>query len=304
MRWMGVLPAALIVVIVGTAPAIADGNSVTIRVKVTGADGKPVSDAHVRFQPFPSYDTGQGSGGGKTNQSGDFAADADALGSEYKPAVYTVTVYGDKGTSKKTIVYIGPNGNAPISIELGPKSYPPRRGFAYYHHDAIDAAEGGDKAGYQSNLDGAKKSLQYDEALLDEAKKAADAFVRDNNLQIKDHAGVVKALKLIEKTPENLRDKELQDTLTTLERILGGVEKFQSGVDGQRKQLADLEAKYGPKYGFLPSACPEGEGGGLLAGTLNSLFDTDLAASNCGEMETQGTHGKGENKPTNEHKRP
>jgi hypothetical protein len=34
--------------------------------------------------------------------------------------------------------------------------------------------------------------------------------------------------------------------------------------------------------GFLPSACPEGQSGGKLAGVINSLFGTDLTA-NCGE---------------------
>ena len=300
---MGVLPAALIVAVLGAPPANADGNSVAIRVNVTGPNKGP-GDAVVRFEPFSPYDDGRGSGGGRPAENGDFRADTDLYGTQIKPGVYTATVFGDEAKSYKTITYVGPGQRDAIFVNLGPTSYPPRVGFEYYHHDAVESAERGDKAGYQSNLDNAKKTLQYNEALLDEARKAAGEFIKDNNLQIKDHAGAVKALKLIEKTPENLRDKELQGTLTTLERTLGHIDKLQGLIGEQKKQLADLEAKYGPKFGFLPSACPEGQGGGLLAGTVNSVFGTDLAASNCGETETQGTHGNAEKHQPKEDKRP
>jgi hypothetical protein len=133
----------------------------------------------------------------------------------------------------------------------------------------------------------AQERIAAAERLADNAQKAADDFARDNGLQVQDLRTVEMTIKTAEKLPEDMQQdknqqKDLIDKLWRYRAKLQGVQDLRSDIDKAKTQLAELK----PKYGLVPSACPQGESGGLLAGIINSATGSDLAGV-CNDKQPQ-----------------
>ena len=76
MRWVVFCLAAFVAALVSISPAAqADGQGVTIKVTVLGADGKPVKSAQVYVHKWPDPgSTSNSSGSGATKEDGSFSA--------------------------------------------------------------------------------------------------------------------------------------------------------------------------------------------------------------------------------------
>jgi hypothetical protein len=302
MRWVTISLIAILTVLIGMASA----QAVTVKVKVVGADGKPVKDASVRVSLWrgqqPTHDDGLFIGSGRTDEDGTFTLTTDPYGREPLPANTYVISAGTSGAYAETVVYADPDDKSGVVMTLDPAqtSY----GFLEDVEDAADAAERGDKTGYDSNAKQAQEGIAAAERLADSAQKAADDFARDSGLQIQDLRTVEKTIKTVEKLPEEAQQdkREREDLLDKLHRYrakLAGIEDLRRDISKAKTQLAELK----PKYGLVPSACPPGESGGLLAGGINSVFGTDLAGV-CDDKQPQHRdtdREKGERHEKDEH---
>jgi hypothetical protein len=292
MRWVIFCFVALFAASLSAAAAAqAESDKVIIKVTVLESDGKPVKGADVRVTLWrrgqPTHDDKNGLfiGSGKTGDDGSFTLTTDPYGGQPLPAdTYVITV-GTSAASAETVVYADPDDKAGAVLTLDParSSY----GFLEDVEDAADAAEKGDTTGYQENVKQAQERIAAAERLADNAQKAADDYARDNGLLVQDLRTVDKTIKTVEKLPEEAQQgkkeqKELLDKLWHYRAKLDGIDHLRRDINKAKTQLAELK----PKYGLVPSACPEGQSGGLLAGGINSLFGTDLAGV-CDDKQPQ-----------------
>ena len=276
MRWVAICFVAILAVLIGTGSA----QAVTVKVTIVGADGKPVKGANVFVSLWrsgqPTHEDGVFIGKGKTGEDGSFTLTTDPHGRQPLPGDTYVITAGTSAASAETVVYADPDDKAGAVLTLDParSSY----GFLEDVEQAADAAERGNSAGYEQNVKEAQERIAAAERLADNAQKAADDYARDNGLQIQDLRTVEKTIKTVEKLPEDAQQdkaqqKELIDKLWHYRAKLKGVQDLRDDINKAKTQLAELK----PKYGLVPSACPPGESGGLLAGGINSVFGTDIA---------------------------
>lgn len=272
--------------------ALADAKSVTIKVKVLGADGKPAADARVYVRKWPDpYNTFTTSESADAKDDGSFSDATDKNGKPFPPDTYEITAWTDGGYAK-TIVHIAPDAKSPVVLTLGPMPGT----FLGHATNAAEAAQGGDSSGYEQSVKDAQNSIKFEEKVADAAQQAADDFARDSGLQIKDLRGVTKDIERASKLPENLQDKEQLEKLYDYRAKLQEVQNLRSNIEKEKKQLADLRPPE-KKVGVVPSACPEGQSGGLLAGGINSVFGTDLA----GVCDDKQPHRRDTDRPAGGH---
>jgi hypothetical protein len=285
MRWVMICLVAILVALIGAGSA----QAVTVKVTIVGADGKPVKGANVRVSLWrsgqPTHDDGMFIGSGKTGEDGSFTLTTDPYGRQPLPGDTYIITAGTSAASAETVVYADPDDKAGAVLTLDParSSY----GFLEDVEQAADAAEKGNTAGYEQNVREAQERIAAAERLADNAQKAADDYARDNGLQVQDLRTVEKTIKTVEKLPEDMQQdkkqhKELIDKLWNYRAKLKDVQDLRDDIGKGKTQLAELK----PKYGLVPSACPPGESGGLLAGGINSLFGTDLAGV-CDDKQPQ-----------------
>ncbi len=282
MRWVLFCLAALISALaVSPSAALADEQAVTIKVTVLGADGKAATSARVLVRVWPDpQGLSMDANGGETKEDGSFTATTGQESQRLFAGTYRISAF-DGESDSDTIVYIGPDDKSPVVLTLQPKA-----GSAFIEADlAAKAAQNGDNAGYEQHAAKARNDVARDEKLADAAQQAADDFARANGLQIKDLRGVAKDFERADKLPADLRDEELIFKLFEYKSQLEAIQGLQTRISIEKKYLADLKPPE-KKFGLAPSACPEGQSGGLLAGGINSLFGTDLAGV-CDDKQPQ-----------------
>jgi hypothetical protein len=300
MRWVVFCFAALFAASVGlSATAQDDGKGVTIKVTVLGTDGKPVR-TYVEVNRWPldpdvkAYDR-IGSESGYTEKDGTFSTATDDRDRPLPPETYRITALTSNGLAD-TIVYIPSDSKSPVVLTLGP-----RFTFVDDVDNAAKAAKAGDSAGYEQSLKAAQNWIPREEKLADEAQQSADDFARANDLPIKDLNGVTKDIERAGKLPEDLQDKALLAKLKRYQSMLKGIKNLRYTIEYRKKELAELKPPE-KKFGLAPSACPEGQSGGLLAGGINSLFGTDLAGI-CDDKQPQHRDTDREKKGGDRHER-
>jgi hypothetical protein len=206
MRWVNPFAAALSIMLAGVAPvAIADEKSATIKVTVSGSDGKPAKDVVVSLYEWPPPTDADSREVGRGVTGDDGSATIVAAFGMYRnnaipPGTYRLvasdrgTLKGaeaDRGNPKITANYTyAPAGQSPSIAMMLPED----SDYANVT-DAAVAASRGDAAAYAKTYKKAQESLAYKERLLDEKQKAADDFARANGLQIQDLKGLEKSLK-------------------------------------------------------------------------------------------------------------
>jgi hypothetical protein len=286
MRWVILLLAGLFAALGASSATLADGKGAAIKVTVLGADGKPMGGVPVQVTTWPPDGNGPATGG-TTDKDGNFTAATDSKGAPLAPETYEIRVSGGIGEAKQ-IVYVGEGGKAEIVVDSNR--------FAGVSDDvdsafiiASAAKDNGDSESYGKTVEFIRRGIAQDERLADEAQAAAEAFARDNGLRVTNLAGAQKDLKKLNQLGDR-GDQEVKRNLEQYIKKLQEVDRMRRDLDTDKKRLAELEArKFGSKQSSvvpLPSACPEGQKGGLLAGVINSATGSDLAGI-CDDKERQ-----------------
>lgn len=143
-----------------------------------------------------------------------------------------------------------------------------------------------DKAAYDRWVDELNRRVTRLEQARDRQQQTADQVARDNNLRVTDLAGAQKDLQRAEKAQAkldpSLRNPRTLDDLSDYIEMLQGVEQIKGDIEEARRARESMppfpeDCKKDKKVGLVPgqTACPDGSGG-LLAGALNDVFDTDV----------------------------
>jgi hypothetical protein len=145
-----------------------------------------------------------------------------------------------------------------------------------------------DKTEYDRWVAEANRRVGELERRLDDAQKQADEFARQNNLHVTDLKGAQKDRKRAEKAQEQIdpsaRNRGALRLLAEYIEMLEGVEATKKKLDEARRARDAIppfpdDCKK-DKHVMAPGTgqCPDGSGG-MLAGALNQIFDSDLAAA-------------------------
>jgi len=280
MRWVVFCFAALFAASVSLpAAAQTESDKVTIKVTVLDPDGKPVPEVTVLVAPWPTFSDITFP---RTGEDGSVSVATYGVGAPLSSDTYVFSANVGDDLYTSTIIHV-PAGRKSVVLTLAPGAGPDL--FSDYREKAAKAAQDGDSAGYEQNVKYAQNSIKSFEKKFDDAQQAADDFARDNGLQVKDLRGVTKDIDRVSKLPEDLQDKERLEKLNRYREKLEGIQRYRSELERNKKELAELKPPE-KKFGLAPSACPEGQSGGLLAGGINSLFGTDLAGV-CDDKQPQ-----------------
>lgn len=155
-----------------------------------------------------------------------------------------------------------------------------------------------DKAEYDRWVAELDRRIAELEKEFDTAQAEADSFARENNLRVTDLKGARKDLARAQKAQSQIKDASLRNPamLNALERYgdgLEAIEDLKKALDAARQARAAVPPfpedckKEKDKFGMAPGPgqCPDGSGG-MLAGALNEVFDSDLAAA-CADRSRQ-----------------
>jgi hypothetical protein len=152
-----------------------------------------------------------------------------------------------------------------------------------------------DKAEYDHWVAELDRRIAELEQLVDQRQAAADEFARANNLRITDLKGARKDLDRAGKAQSQIKDASLRnpamlETLQAYVGLLQEIEWAKQDLDAARKARQGVppfpkDCKKKDEVGMAPGKCQDGSGG-LLAGTINDIFGTDLAAA-CADRSQQ-----------------
>ena len=143
-----------------------------------------------------------------------------------------------------------------------------------------------DKAAYDRWVGALDRAIADLETRVDQAQQSADAYARANDLRVTDLAGARKdrqrAAAAQDKLDPALRNDDVLDTLDDYIEHLRQVKYGRDDLEEARRAREAMppfppDCKKDDKVGYLPGdkSCPDGSGG-LLAGALNDIFDSDL----------------------------
>ena len=313
MRWVRFA----LFVLLATAAAVSTARATVISVKVLGGDGKPVQySGEIEIQV-----RGLTTGASATGELSEGVAvfDKTAAGKPLPADIYVITVtttskgvdavYGEfhyeftwvaQGT-----LYLGAKTKATVVFDRNRDRVPDDELRQLADRTKADAAMCGEsgKGLYDSNKGQLEKAVKLKEAELKELKAATAQFAKAHNLAPGSEAEVRSRLEDAQAQPagsagagqapilgQYLEALQMIDSkekdLNEARRWLQSVPPYRGGETQEAQPAPDPNAQHGMAP---PGDCPEG--GGYLAGGLNSLFDTDFQQA-CGPGK-QGTRGKG-----------
>jgi hypothetical protein len=296
MRGHALLAILALFLFAGSAPALASRLTVTAVEK----DGTPVGNALIRVMPaFSEPGSGPVTSQQRTAADGTITAekydDGAPLGDVVQVIVFVpkgYATYGDEGTGVLTavskavvrrFVYLKPGESVALEIDLHgwrPVFYETEE-LKDRADKAKEAAKKCDKATYERYTGVLKDYIAGLKGEIADLEKALDAWADDRKLPRASLAEARKSVKAAEAVQASLRDRP------QIERLKTYVERLED-IEDMRKQVREAEAilKSVPAFkecpaeakshGMRPGACPEGQGGGLLARTLNEAFDAGI----------------------------
>lgn len=258
-------------------PAAAHARSQPLNVSLYNGDGKaPVVGVKVDIRDL----NGNLLGSGVTNDRGNAG----------------ITIELPDGVDKVLVEIPGENGHGAFYVLDVSHAYPAGMGFVMSTstHDAtgaelVELAKGAiarcDKAAYDRWVAALNRRVADLEKDVDKHQQSADAYARENNLRATDLAGARKdkqrAAKAQEKLSPALRNDDVLETLDEYIERLEQVDYDKHDLEEARRAHEAMPA-FPPdckkdKVGYLPGdkTCPDGSGG-MLAGALNDIFDSDL----------------------------
>lgn len=258
-------------------PAQADARSQTLNIGISDASGKDAVGAKVDILDMQGNKLGSGTVGADGNAR---------ITIELPDGVDKVLIDSDAKDAQGRGTYSVVNlRNAAPTVGVGIQSGTSGATIAELV-DLIKAAIARcDKAAYDRWVGELNHRISKFEQDLDSDQQAADSFARNNNLRVTDLKGAQKDLKRAEeaqsKLDPSLRNDAVLDALGDYINLLREVEAAKRALDDARKARESVppfpEDCKKDKFGMIPGqkTCPDGSGG-LLAGALNELFDTDL----------------------------
>jgi hypothetical protein len=251
------LLAALFVVVVAGAAPVALSDEPKLKVEARGPDGKPVSGGKMMVFPFDSL-------------------------SPYRPneklqpgELVVVSVADNKGNGASKVVEVPRTGSLVVPMDLAPATQTTL--FFDSYANAKKASEAGDFDGFTKHALDAKEDIDRKSERLAADEKAVDAWAEHNDLPILSLGELNASLERAEKnglTPKN----------STAIRRLEQYRSYREALEARRAliqfDLNQLQQLKTPerRTSLAPAACPNGEGG-LLAGFINSVTGSDLAAA-------------------------
>jgi hypothetical protein len=207
-----------------------------------------------------------------------------------------ITVDVPDGVDKVLVEVPGDKGHGAFQVLDVSKVSPSGFGFAMYTSsrdssgaDLLELAKRAiarcDKAAYDRWVAALDRRIADLEKNVDKDQQNADAYARANNLRVTDLAGARKdkqrAAKAQEKLSPALRNDDMLETLADYIELLEIVDYDKSNLEEARR-AHEAMPPFPPdckkdKVGYLPGGktCPDGSGG-MLAGALNDIFDSDL----------------------------
>jgi cell fate (sporulation/competence/biofilm development) regulator YlbF (YheA/YmcA/DUF963 family) len=150
---------------------------------------------------------------------------------------------------------------------------------------AIKGKKDGDPKLRQEGYDEAKAAHDESKAQIDQTQRAIDEWARANKIPIMKLSAVTKQIDAIEKLglPADKANLEKLRSYQAKLEDLGTLKKF---LEAEAEHLAALSEPERKVTG-VPSTCPEGQSGGLLAGLLNSATGTNSFTGICNDKEKQ-----------------
>lgn len=270
---------AVLFLAVASVPAPAD-EPTTIKVTVRGfsTDRK----IFVTLQKWPSGEELKSVPTTSSDQ-GRTVTVMDSKDTPLPPGTYKVSAGLTERTFAEQIVYVGAGNKLEIVLDSGKsKSLGYEVGQAF--KNAAEAKSNGATEAYKYSAADIQNGLAQDERLANEAQAATEAFARDNGLRVTNLAGAEKDLNKLKKLGASA-DQEVKGNLERYIEKLKAADTMRQDLDASKQRFAELEQR---RFSMgLPSTCPQGQGGGLLAGSLNALFGTDLAGA-CEDGSLQG----------------
>jgi hypothetical protein len=264
---------AVIFLAVANLPAPADGPAT---IKVTGygltpADPGETITISVYVEKWPG-----GAEGKALAQSDDGSLTVtvtDSKTTPLPPDTYKVTLRTNDRRFATQIVHVGAGDKVEVLLDAS-KSMTYGYAAGQSFENAAQAKKDGRPDAYEKSAADIRDGIAQDERLVNEAQAASDAFAGDNGLRVTNLAGAEKDLNKLKKLGENA-DPVVKGNLERYIEKLKAVDRMRQDLNTNKQRFAELEQR---SFGMvLPGACPQGQGGGLLAGSLNSLFGTDLA---------------------------
>jgi hypothetical protein len=273
------LLAALAALLLCLLPAAAHARSQPLHVGVSSADGSgPVVGVKVDIRDMQ----GNLLGSGVTNSSGNASVTIELPDGVDK---VLIDIDAGKAQGRSTFAVVDVRHASPTGMGIAMHTGIHSAAGAEFIELARGAIAHCDKAAYDRWVGELNSRLADLEKELDKAQQAADAYARANNLRITDLAGARKdrqrAAKAQEKLDPAVRNSDVLDALDDYIDRLQDVDAARRDLDEARSARdamppfpADCKKD---KVGYLPGskACPDGSGG-LLAGALNDIFDSDL----------------------------
>lgn len=193
-----------------------------------------------------------------------------------------VTVVDDKGNSATKTVAVPKSGSTTVQIDLGPS----QPNFDTSFSRAMKAAEDGDNEQFNKHFKDAEKAVENSKEELKQDQAAVDEWASQNNLPILSYGQIMDAIardKARGITPQNsttarIMERYAQYRLSLTLRAMS-VRNAENLLDDD-VYYSDSGTGTIPPVGMAPVVgCPDGQGGGLLAGWINSVTGSDLAAA-------------------------
>jgi len=207
-----------------------------------------------------------------------------------------ITVELPDGVDKVLVDIPGEKGHGAFHVLDVSNVSPSGFGFEMYTSsrestaaDLVELAKGAiarcDKAAYDRWVAALNRRIADLEKKIDKEQQSADAYARANNLRATDLAGARKDKQRAAKAQENLspalRNDDILETLDDYIELLEQADYDKRDLEEARRASEAMPA-FPPdckkdKVGYLPGdkTCPDGSGG-MLAGALNDIFDSDL----------------------------
>jgi len=273
------LVAALAAVLLCLLPAAADARSQTFRVYVTEAGtGQRAVGSKVELSDMQGNKLGSGvvDAQGTATITVELADDSNKV---------LITVDAKDAGGRSGFVVFGPFAADPKGLSVGMETNASRAFASELMELAKAAIAKCDKAAYDRWVGELDRRIADLERGLKYEQQAADSYPREQGLRATDLAGALKdlerAAKAQQKLDPSLRNPNALQALQTYVSLLTEVKTSKSALDEARRARESVpsfpEDCKKDKFGLVPGqkTCSDGSGG-LLAGALNDLFDSDL----------------------------
>lgn len=244
------LPIAMLMFLSGWAmPVAADGPK--LKIEVVGSDGKPVKGGRIFFSVY-----------GENKE----------IKAPVAGEIIVVRVLDCDMCTGSTVVKVPKTGTATVVVKTGaPVLY-----YGGHATKARNASEAGDLDTYNAETLQARETIDQEKAKLAEERGLVEQWKEENYLP---DMTAEEARAAIERAKAQ-GYKDTSPSVRLLTRYKTYLTELEAGEAAIKRHEDDFKTLQPPdkRTSMTPGTCPNGEGG-LLAGFLNDLTGSDLAAA-------------------------